>query len=356
MSSKGSIDVGVVGAGAWGTTLARHLARSGQKILLWAFEPEVVHDITASKQNSLYLPDIVLPDSIIATADLADFSQVSKVIIAVPSAFCATTIEAIAQTLSPSCKLLSATKGFVGPDLTRPTQLLEATFPDRSIGALSGPNLSREIASGLPAISLVSSKDEILVRDFQSLLSTERFRVYGGSDVIGTELGGALKNIIAIAAGIADGLDLGENALAGLITRGLAEMIKLGKTLGANERTFYGVSGLGDLVCTCQSTLSRNHTVGSLLAQGGKIGDILSEMSAVPEGPDTTMHVHEYAESRGIDLPITRAIYDILFKEADPDLALRDLMTRSLKMGADGDWRPIYADRQVGINRCRPLS
>jgi glycerol-3-phosphate dehydrogenase (NAD(P)+) len=332
MRPEEAYEVGVAGAGAWGTTLARHLGRSGRRVILWAFEPEVVSEINTSRQNSAYLSGVDLPDTVRATGDLADFAEVDKLIIAVPSAFYADTIEALAPAISPSCKLLSATKGFTGPELRRPTELLEEVFPEHAIGALSGPNLSREVASGLPAISLVASKNETLVREFQSMLSTERFRVYGGADVIGTELGGALKNIMAIAAGIADGLELGENAMAALIVRGLAEMIKLSKILGANERTIYGVSGLGDLVCTCQSVLSRNHLVGSRLAQGERLGEILAGMSAVPEGPNTTKHVHDYSESRGIDLPITGAVYNVLFNEAAPDEALRDLMTRSLKM------------------------
>jgi glycerol-3-phosphate dehydrogenase (NAD(P)+) len=332
MTPSEPYDAGIVGAGAWGTTLASHLGQTGKKVLLWAFETEVVEEVNSRHRNSVYLPGFDIPPSVHATADLSDMSAVDRMIISVPSAFCAATLKSLAPHVAQGARILSATKGFVGPDLKRPTELLREILPDHLIGVLSGPNLSREISSGLPAISLVASDDEELVREFQSLLSTERFRVYGGSDVIGTELGGALKNIMAIAAGVAQGLNLGENALAALITRGLAEMIKLGKVLGAGERTFYGVSGLGDLICTCQSSLSRNHRVGRRIAAGEKLDAITSSMSAIAEGIDTTRHVQKYAESRGLDLPITKAVYNVLFKNAAPGEALREMMTRTLKM------------------------
>jgi glycerol-3-phosphate dehydrogenase (NAD(P)+) len=205
-------------------------------------------------------------------------------------------------------------------------------FPGSPLGVLSGPNLSREVVSGKPAISLIASRDKDLVHEYQHLLSTERFRVYGSTDVTGTELGGSLKNIMAIAAGISDGLDLGQNAMAALITRGIAEMIRLGEHLGAEAKTFYGVSGLGDLVCTSQSRLSRNHEVGRRLASGETLGEILGSTKSVAEGVGTTKHVHEYAVEHGIDLPITGSVFKILYESADPGLALRELMTRKLKM------------------------
>jgi glycerol-3-phosphate dehydrogenase (NAD(P)+) len=321
-----------VGAGAWGTTIAANLAGTGHEVILWAFEPQVVEEINRSHRNSIFLKGVDLPANIRAVNDFSDFRNIEKVIISVPSAFYADTVKSLAGMTSTKAQLLSATKGFVGPDLKRPSELLRELFPTSPIGIMSGPNLAREVNQGLPAITLIASTDENLVKEFQALLATDKFRVYGGADVIGTELGGALKNIIAIAAGIADGLKLGENALAALITRGLAEMIKLGGVLGANERTFYGVSGLGDLVCTSQSRLSRNHEVGRRIAAGEKLKDILAGMKAVAEGVGTTKHVQEYAVSRDLDLPITRSTYSVLFEDVLPGLALRELMTRTLKM------------------------
>ncbi len=332
MTEHSEFDVGVIGAGAWGTTLGSHLVRSGHSVLIWAFEEQVRDEINATHHNSMYLSGFELPSDLQATSDLTEFSSIDRLIFAVPSAFCSETAGKLSPSVSTNAKILSATKGFVGPDLKRPSQLLRELLPGNPIGVLSGPNLSREISAGLPAISLVASKDANLIQDFQELLSTERFRVYGGTDVAGTELGGALKNIIAIAAGIADGLELGENALAALITRGLAEMIKLGKILGSNERTFFGVSGLGDLVCTCQSRLSRNQEVGRRIAGGMKLDEILASTASIAEGVGTTLHVHRFAQARDLDLPITRAVHNVLYERADPGIALHELMTRTLKM------------------------
>jgi len=327
-----AFEIGIVGAGAWGTTLASLLTSAGCHTIVWAYESDVANDINKSSRNSVYLHDVDLPPGLVATNDFADLSDPNRLIIAVPSPFLAETLEQLAPHVKPGAELVSATKGFVASDLKRPSQLLEDILPGHSIGVLSGPNLSREIIRGLPAISLVASKDDDLVREYQRLLSTARFRVYGGKDVVGTELGGALKNIMAIAAGLADGLELGENALAALITRGLAEMIRLGKVFGADERTFYGVSGLGDLVCTSQSRLSRNHEVGRRLAAGESLDAVLQSSKAVPEGVGTTGHVHEFAFGRGLDLPITAAVHAVLFERAEPANVLRELMTRELKM------------------------
>ena len=332
MSDHARFEAGVVGAGAWGTTIASHLANRGHSTLLWAFEEEVAGEINSNHRNSVYLHDINLPDGLSATTELADMSAAKYLFVMVPSGFYKRTVEDLSKYIDDSIPILSATKGFVSDELARPSEFLAEMCPGHSIGVLSGPNLAREIAHGLPAISLVASHDEKLVQSFQSLLSTERFRVYGGTDMIGTELGGALKNIMAIAAGMVDGLNLGKNTHAALITRGLAEMIRLGEELGARTKTFYGVSGLGDLVCTAQSTLSRNHQVGNRIAKGEKLEDILSASRAVAEGIDTTRHVQAYSIKNGIDLPITDAVYKVLFKGADPFEALKDLMTRALKM------------------------
>ena len=332
MSSNIDIDVGVIGAGAWGTTIASHLSKTGHSTLLWAFEADVVDEINSSHTNSIFLRDINLSDTLIATSDPSDFEKINRIIFAVPSQFLGEVVSLFEDHISRDAMIVSATKGFITPDLMRPTELLEVHFQNNSIGVLSGPNLSREVAKELPTISLVASGDDNLIDDFQNLLFSNYFRVYGGKDVTGTELGGALKNIIAIAAGMLDGLDLGENTLAALITRGLAEMIKLGSSLGAETKTFYGVSGLGDLVCTSQSRLSRNHEVGRRLASGEKLPDILASTASIAEGINTTRHVHEFASMHDLEMPITTAVYDILFSNQNPGDVLYGLMTRSLKM------------------------
>lgn len=332
MTFKREFEIGVIGAGAWGTTLASHIVKTGRAILLWAYEKEVADEINSNHRNSVYLPEFELPAELTATGNLEEFRSIDRIIIAVPSAFFSETMGKLVRYISTATRILSASKGFIDDDLKRPSELLDDMLSENHFGVISGPNLSREIMSGLPAITLVASRYQDVVLEFQNLLSNEQFRVYGGTDVAGTELGGALKNIMAIAAGIADGLKLGQNALAALITRGLAEMVKLGDALGADVRTFYGVSGLGDLVCTSQSRLSRNHEVGRRIAGGEKLDDILKSTSSIAEGVGTTKHVHEYAMKHKLDLPITGAVYNVLFGNANPGEALRELMTRTLKM------------------------
>jgi len=332
MVSDSRSELAVIGAGAWGTTLANHIAQTGRPTLIWAFEKEVCDEINSNHTNPVYLEGCRLHESLKATNDLSDLSDINRLIIAIPSKFFARSVKGLNDLVSKDCLIVSATKGFIDDTLRRPSDHLKELLPENPIGVLSGPNLSREVSMGLPAISLVASEEHSLVREFQDILSTERFRVYGGSDVAGTELGGALKNIMAIAAGMSDGLGLGENALAALITRGLAEMIKLGGLFGADERTFFGISGLGDLVCTSQSRLSRNQQVGRRIALGESLDEILTDMTAVAEGVETTRHVHEYAVQNNVELPITGSVHNILFEKADPSEAIRNLMTRTLKM------------------------
>lgn len=332
MRNDNEHEVGVIGAGAWGTTIAAHLCRTGHPAIIWAIEQEVVNEINSDHINSIYHREINLPDTLTATGNPEHLESIEKILFAVPSQFLAEVAALFEDVIKPGAMIVSATKGFISSDLMRPSELLETHFRESPIGVLSGPNLSREVSRELPAVSLVASKNEALVNEFQSLLSSENFRVYGGTDVTGTELGGALKNIIAIAAGMVDGLGLGENTLAALITRGLAEMIKLGTKLGADTRTFYGVSGLGDLICTSQSRLSRNHEVGRRIASGEKLDEILAATASVAEGINTTRHVYEFAEMHGLDMPITSAVHAVLFKNHDPKGALYGLMTRSLKM------------------------
>ncbi|MCX6647006.1 MAG: NAD(P)-dependent glycerol-3-phosphate dehydrogenase [bacterium] len=332
MNSDIDFEVGVIGAGAWGTTIASHLCKAGHRTLLWAFEPEIIGEINADHTNTKFLNGIKLPDTLIATGDPSRLENIKKIIVVVPSQFLGDIVALFESRISPEAMIVSATKGFISSDLMRPSELLEVHFTNNPIGVLSGPNLSREVARELPTISLVASSDDNLVSEFQKLLSSDYFRVYGGKDVTGTELGGALKNIIAIAAGMLDGLDLGENTLAALVTRGLSEMIKLGTKLGAETKTFFGVSGLGDLVCTSQSRLSRNHEVGRRLASGEKLDKILSSTASVAEGINTTRHVHEFAAMHDLVMPITAAVYGVLFNNINPGDVLIGLMTRSLKM------------------------
>lgn len=324
----------IVGAGAWGTTLADLIAEQDYTVRLWCYEPEVAEQISASRENATFLKGIKLSDNIIPTSDCEEaLTGAGLVLFVVPSKFFRETARMFGPYLAKDAYVLSASKGFEVESFKRMTQVMAEEWSDRgySAGVLSGPNLSREIATRKPAVTLVASENDELVKTFQQLLSCPHFRVYGSEDVIGTELGGALKNIYAIAAGIASGLSFGHNTLASLITRGLKEMVRLGVTLGAKEETFFGASGLGDLICTGFSELSRNQTVGRRLAGGDKLDDILSTMTHVAEGVYTTRAVHNFLKTADIEMPIAGAVYRVLFEGLDPKAGVQSLMGRSLK-------------------------
>jgi glycerol-3-phosphate dehydrogenase (NAD(P)+) len=330
--------IAVIGAGAWGTALAITLGRKGtHQIRLWANEPEVPESIAKSRTNELFLPGFVLPESIAATSDLsAALVDVEIVVSVMPSQHCRALFERVALALSPETLIVSCTKGLENQTLLRMTEVIADVLRNRKftprLAALSGPSFAKEVARGDPTAVTVASADNEVTRAVQQAFNDSRFRVYTNDDVIGVELGGALKNIIAIAAGVCDGLGLGHNSVAALITRGLAEVARLVVACGGRLETMSGLSGLGDLVLTCTGDLSRNRSVGVELGKGRKLPDIIAGMhGAVAEGVFTTKAAVGLARKRNVEMPITEQMFDILEKGKAPQQAIEDLMTRAAR-------------------------
>ncbi len=325
------MNITVLGAGAWGTTIASILAKNGLKVVLWSYEKDVTDNINGKKENTKYLPGINLSQNIMATTDLISSINSSGMIVSViPTQFLRSTLQNRSAELSGKT-ILSASKGIEKDSLNLPSEIIIDIAPDSNIAVLSGPNLSKEIAMGLPAASVIACKDLNIAKDIQMVIKSEAFRVYTSDDIIGVELGGALKNVIAIAAGICDGLGLGNNAKSALIVRGMAEISRLGLKYGAKAETFAGLTGMGDLITTCQSNLSRNHYVGENLAKGMSLEEILKTLKGIPEGVETSMSAMELSKKTGIEMPICNEVYNVLFSKKDPKNAILSLMTRESK-------------------------
>ena len=330
----------VIGAGAWGTALAHLLAAKGFNIRLWAHEPEVAEIIQRTRENSWYLPEVVLPNSIQATTSLPDCVQgTDLIVLAVPSHAMANIVKQLCRLLKEPLPLTIATKGIEEGTLQLMSQVSESHLPQAwhpSITILTGPSFASEVSRWKPTTILLAGRDFNLVNGLQQVFITPQFRVYAGRDIIGAQLGGALKNVMAIAAGIVDGLDLGSNARAALITRGLAEMIRLGRAMGADIATFYGLSGLGDLVLTCTGALSRNYQVGMHLAKGANMTALQSTTRTVAEGVPTSRAAMALAERHHVDMPIVRGVFQMLFEGRNPRHIVTDLMSRLAKGETDG--------------------
>lgn len=332
--------IAVIGAGSWGTALTKPLGDLGQAVTLWAHRKEHVAELKDTRQNPTYLPGFTLPDTVTPVADLQDaVADHTIVIMVVPSHVFREVFTRAAPHLSNDVCVVSASKGIENDSLLTMTQVMEdilsssAATGGKNIrtGVLSGPSFAKEVAVGLPTAVTVASRnmeDAVLV---QRALSTHLFRVYAATDVIGLELGGALKNIVAIGAGICDGLGYGTNTRAALITRGLAEITRLGVSMGADPLTFSGLGGLGDLVLTCTGDLSRNRTVGLQLGQGKPLAAILAEMKMVAEGVKTTRSAWHLARKVGVEMPILEQVYQVLYEDKPCRDAVRDLLARSLK-------------------------
>lgn len=340
MTSSSFQVISVIGAGAWGTALAHLLATKGFNIRLWAHEPEVMKAIQNTRENSWYLPGVVLPNAIQATNSLADAVQnTDLVVLVVPSHSMSAVISDLRPLLRQVIPITIATKGIEEGTLQLMSQVVEGHLPQKwhsSLTVLTGPSFAAEVSRWKPTTILLAGRDFNLVNRLQQVFLTPQFRVYAGRDVMGAQLGGALKNVMAIASGIVDGLDLGFNARAALITRGLAEMIRLGRGLGAEVSTFYGLSGLGDLVLTCTGSLSRNYQVGMQLAKGHDAASLQSSTRTVAEGIPTTRAAMALAEQYKVDMPIVRGIYRVLFEKQNPRHIVSDLMSRTAKGETDG--------------------
>jgi glycerol-3-phosphate dehydrogenase (NAD(P)+) len=319
----------VIGAGAWGTTLAILLAEKKNDVTLWVYEKELVQQITELRENKLFLPGFPLPENIEITGDEKTAAGSQILIFAVPTQFLAATARRFAGFINQESVLVAASKGIEQETLKLPLDILaEKLSTNNKLVALSGPNLSKEIAQGLPAASVAASTDQRLATMVQEVLMQERFRVYVNGDPLGVQLGGALKNVIAIAAGVADGLQLGNNAKAALLIRGFSEISRLGVAMGAKAQTFAGLSGMGDLITTCGSSLSRNHHVGEELAKGKKLNDILAGMKEVAEGVSTSKAAQALGKKYQVNMPVTDEVVKVLFERKTPNQSITDLMTR----------------------------
>jgi glycerol-3-phosphate dehydrogenase (NAD(P)+) len=319
----------VLGGGSWGTALASILGSHGYETLLWMRDEERAKALNATHRNPAYLGDAAIDTRVTATVDLTQAAQHAEVVIvAIPSNHFRSVMRRVGDHLTGDQVVISATKGLESEGLKRMSQLIAEETCVRKIGAISGPNLAREIVAGQPAATVVASAFESVIQKVERMLAGPTFRLYGNFDLPGTEYAGALKNIYAIAGGVASGLGFGANTLSTLITRGLAEMSRFGERYGAQRLSFQGLAGVGDLVATCSSTLSRNHTVGRHLAQGENLADIIANLGMVAEGVNTTKVIHRHAAAEGIDMPIAGAVYRLLFEDSSPQDALAELMSR----------------------------
>jgi glycerol-3-phosphate dehydrogenase (NAD(P)+) len=328
--------IAVIGAGAWGTAISIALGRRAHDVSLWAYEPEVCESINQRAVNELFLPDLPIPLSVVATNSIEGALRGAAIVVSVmPSHHCRRVFGQMLPFLRPDTIFVSATKGIENDTLLRMTQVIAEVLRSGNgslnprLGALSGPSFAREVARGDPTAITIASSDPDLVATVQREFSDPCFRVYTNDDVIGVELGGALKNVVAIAAGVCDGLGLGHNTIAALITRGLAEITRLAVACGARPTTMSGLAGVGDLVLTCTGGLSRNRTVGVELGRGRKLDDIIAGMHGmVAEGVLTTNAAVGLARKAGVEMPITAQIYAILHDGKPPRDAIRELMTR----------------------------
>lgn len=322
--------ISVLGDGGWGTALAILLHRKGFSVTLWGPFPDYISYLNKSRINKKFLPGIKIPKEIIITPNLKEtVEKKDLIILAIPSQYMRSTLKKVKQfSYSNRTIFLSVSKGIEISTLKRMSEIIYEELGNVRLAVLSGPTIAQEVARGVPTVAVIASSNGKIKRYLQDILMTESFRIYTNNDVIGVELGGSLKNIIAIACGISDGLGFGSNTKAALLCRGLVEISKLGKAMGAKTKTFSGISGLGDLVTTCISRYSRNRSLGEQIAKGKSLKKIRTQMQMVAEGLPTTKSAYSLGLKYKIDLPITREVYNVLYKNKSPLKAVRDLMLR----------------------------
>ena len=325
----------VIGGGSWGSAFARYLGSLGIPTRLWIREPDVLAETRRTGENAAFLPGFKFPSAVEFSDDLRETAAYGELIfIAVPSDFCRSVYGRIAPVLDRDRTVVSLTKGFDKRTLMRMSQVMEEVFrpPVRPrLAVLSGPSFAREVAAGNPTALVVASREPAAAREVQQAVSSESIRAYTSSDVTGVEVAGALKNVVAIAAGITDAMAFGLNTRSALITRGLVEITNLGLALGARRETFSGLAGMGDLILTCTGELSRNHRVGQGLGRGRKLAEILAGTRMVAEGVHTTVTARRIARALGVEMPISEQIYQVLYRGKEPRKAVAELMTRTLK-------------------------
>ncbi len=323
--------IAVIGAGSWGTTLAWLLAEKEYDVSLWVYEKALCEEMQTTRLNRLYLPGLSIPENVTITSDLARAVGKSRYIVnVVPTQHARSVIKDAVPYMSPDTVLVNASKGIERKTLLTVSSILRE-ITDHRVAVISGPSFAQEVSRKLPTAVTLSCEDIATSLLLQEIFNTPYFRVYTHNDILGVELGGALKNVMAIASGISDGLNLGHNARAALLTRGLAEIERLGSAMGAQEHTFSGLSGLGDLILTCTSFLSRNYSLGTKLAKGFKLGDILSQSNSVVEGVATAESAYELSKKYNVQMPFVEQVYKVLYEDKDPVLAVTELMNRTLK-------------------------
>ena len=326
-----AIRVGVIGAGSWGTTVAA-LTTQNAPTILWAREPALATQINDEHRNGTYLEPYDLPESLEATSDLEEVaSQADVVVMGVPSQHFREVLKAAAGFVRPWVPVVSLAKGLERDSLKRMSEVVLDVLPGHPVAVLTGPNLAKEILAGQPAASVVAVGDQVVAGELQRLFTTPRLRVYTNPDVVGCEVSGVVKNVIAIAAGMAEGMGFGDNTRATIITRGLAEMSRLGIALGADALTFSGLAGTGDLIATCSSSQSRNNSVGRELGKGRPIGEVIAEMRQVAEGVKSSSSVLALARRKGVDMPITEQVVAVCHEGSTATGALTALMRRTMK-------------------------
>ncbi|MCX7908051.1 MAG: NAD(P)-dependent glycerol-3-phosphate dehydrogenase [Ignavibacteria bacterium] len=325
------MNVGIIGIGAWATSLAILLNANENSVIVWSSESELIEEIKRTNENRKYFPGVSIPKEIFFTNNKFDLQDCDLLVQAVPTQFVAKVLNKEHFDLNTK-QIVNVAKGIEKTTLRRISEiLLDFGVDENNYSILTGPSHAEEVVKKVPTAVVVASKNSNLSRLVQKVFSNSFFRVYSSEDVIGCEIGGALKNVIAIAAGIIDGLELGDNSKAALITRGLAEITRLGVAMGANPLTFSGLSGLGDLIVTCNSKYSRNRFVGEQLARGKKLREIIEGMNSIAEGVDTTISAYNLSRKYNVELPITNKVYEIMFEDLDPREALISLMLRETK-------------------------
>ena len=328
------MNIGVIGAGSWGTTLANLLAKKGFPVTLWVYETDLAERMAKTRINDLYLNGFTLSPNLAFTNELSEAVVDHQLLLLVsPSQVMRQVLKQLQPHLDKTCLLVSAAKGIENNSLQLMSEVLEEVLGaevKNRCAFLSGPSFAKEVAEEQPTAVTLAADDLGVAHRVQEIFSTDYFRVYTNQDVVGVEIGGALKNVIALAAGVSDGLGFNHNARAALITRGLVEIGRLGMAKGAIESTFAGLAGMGDLVLTCTGDLSRNRTVGMELGRGRKLDEILNQMHMVAEGVKTTLSAYQLANKLGVKMPVTEQMYQILYEDKDPKLAVADLMRRAL--------------------------
>jgi len=321
--------IAVIGDGGWGTTLAILLSRKGFDVSLWSAFPEYAEIVKKGRENVKFLPRTDIPQNVVITGSLPEaLKGRDLVVLAVPSQYMRDVLKKMKGEDLSGKRFVSVTKGIENGTLKRMSEVITECLGKQKLAVLSGPTIALEVANLSPTSAVIASDDKEFARDAQDAFITDRFRIYTSDDMLGVELGGSLKNIVAIAAGALDGLGFGTNAKAALLTRGLVEIVRLGVAMGAKSETFYGLSGLGDLTTTCVSQYSRNRWLGEEVGKGKKLADVLKETDMVVEGVATAKAAHDLAEKYKVEMPIATEIYNVLYGNKDPKTALRDLMTR----------------------------